>query len=41
MKGMFEKSKNINWLNTTVTVKAGVKDENISQIEAMAEELIK
>lgn len=41
MKGMFEKSKNINWLDTTVTVKAGVKDENISQIEAMAEELIK
>ncbi len=41
MKGMFEKSKNITWLETTVTVKAGVKTENLAQIEAMADELMK
>lgn len=41
MKGMFEKSKNIIWLDTTVTIKAGMKSENITQIEAMAEELMK
>lgn len=41
MKGMFEKSKNITWLDTTVTIKAGMKSENITQIEAMAEELMK
>ena len=41
MNGMFEKSKNITWLETTVTVKAGVKTENLAQIEAMADELMK
>lgn len=41
MKAMFEKSKNITWLDTTVTVKSAVKAENIAQIEAMAEELMK
>lgn len=41
MKGMFEKSKNITWLDTTATIKAGMKSENITQIEAMAEELMK
>ena len=41
MKGMFEKSKNITWLENTVTIKAGFKSENIAQIEAMAEELMK
>lgn len=41
MKGMFEKSKNITWLETTVTVKAGVKTENLAQLEAMADELMK
>lgn len=41
MKGMFEKSKNITWLDTTVSIKAGVKSENIAQIEAMADELMK
>lgn len=41
MKGMFEKSKNITWLDTTVTVKAGVKAENLAQLEAMADELMK
>lgn len=41
MKGMFEKSKNITWLENTVTIKAGFKSENVAQIEAMADELMK
>ena len=41
MKGMFEKSKNITWLENNVTIKAGFKSENIAQIEAMADELMK
>ena len=41
MKGMFEKSKNITWLENTVTIKAGFKSENIAQVEAMADELMK
>ncbi len=41
MKAMFEKSKNITWLDTTVSIKSAVKAENIAQIEAMADELMK
>lgn len=41
IKGRFEKSKDITWLDTTVTVKSAVKAENIAQIEAMADELTK
>ena len=41
MKGMFEKSKNITWLDTTATIKAGVKAENIAQLESMADELMR
>lgn len=41
MKGMFEKSKNITWLDTTVTIKGAVKDADIAQIDAMADELMK
>lgn len=41
MKEMFAKSKNITWLENTVTVKSAVKPENITQIEAMADELLK
>lgn len=41
IKGRFEKSKNITWLDTAVTVKSAVKAENIAQIEAMADELTK
>lgn len=41
IKSRFEKSKNITWLDTTVTVKSAVKAENIAQIEAMADELTK
>lgn len=41
MREMFSKSKNITWLENTVTIKSAVKEENISQIEAMADELVK
>lgn len=40
MKSMFEKSKDITWLDTTVTIKSAVKAENIEQLEKMADELI-
>lgn len=39
MKGKFEKSKNITWLETTVSVKSAVKDADITALEAMADEL--
>ena len=41
IKSMFEKSKNITWTDTTVSIKSAVKAENIAQIEALAEELMK
>ena len=41
IKGMFEKSKNITWLDTTVTITSTVKSANIQQIDALAEELMK
>ena len=41
VKAMFEKSKNITWTDTTVSIKSAVKAENIAQIEALAEELMK
>ena len=39
MKGEFEKSKNITWLNTTVKILSSVSDGNMDQLESMAEEL--
>lgn len=41
VKGMFEKSKNITWTDTTVSIKSAVKAANIGQIEALADELMK
>ncbi|WP_028513962.1 FprA family A-type flavoprotein [Ruminococcus flavefaciens] len=41
IKSMFEKSKNITWTDTTVSIKSAVKAANIEQIEALADELIK
>ncbi len=41
IRSKFEKSKNIKWLDNTVTVKSAVKKENLAQIEAMADELMK
>lgn len=39
MKGMFEKSKDITCLNTTVKIKSAVSAENKDQLQAMADEL--
>lgn len=39
MKGMFEKSKNITWLESNVTIKSALNDDSRIQIEAMAKEL--
>ena len=39
MKSMLEKSKNINWLDTTVHIKSSMKDKDMEDIEKMAEEL--
>lgn len=41
MKEMFSKSKNITWLETTVSIKSAVKDDNIIQLDSMADELMK
>lgn len=41
MKGMFEKSKNITWTENNVKVMSAVKEENVKEIEALAEELCK
>lgn len=41
VKSMFEKSKNITFTETTVTIRSAVKSENIAQIEALADELMK
>ncbi len=41
IKNKFEKSKNITWLDTTVSIKSAVKPENTAQIDALAEELMK
>ncbi|MDE6036229.1 MAG: FprA family A-type flavoprotein [Ruminococcus sp.] len=40
MREMFTKSKNITWLENTVTIKSAVKTENITQLENMASELL-
>ena len=39
MKEKLASSKNITWLKTTVRIQSAVKQENVEQIEAMAEEL--
>ena len=39
MKGEFERSKNITWLNTTVKILSSVSDGNMDQLESMADEL--
>lgn len=41
IKGMFEKSKGITFADTTVTIKSALKEENIKQLEALADELLK
>lgn len=39
MKAKFEKSKDITWLENTCRIMSAVKEENVQQLEAMAEEL--
>lgn len=39
MKAMFEKSRNINYIDTTVTLRSAMTEENAEAIEKMAEEL--
>lgn len=39
MKAMFEKSNNINYIDTTVTLRSAMTEENAKAIERMAEEL--
>ena len=39
MKAMFEKSKNIKYIDTTVTLRSAMTEENAEAIERMAEEL--
>lgn len=39
MKGMFEKSKKITWLDTTVRILSSLSAENKDELEAMANEL--
>ena len=41
VKAMFEKSKNITFTDTTVSIKSAVKAANIEQIDALADELMK
>ena len=41
IKGMFEKSKNITFAENVVSIKSAVKQDNIAQIEALADELVK
>ena len=38
---MFEKSKNITFAENVVSIKSAVKQDNIAQIEALADELVK
>lgn len=40
MKGMFEKSKNLTWADTTVSIKSAMNAANEDQIEAVANELM-
>ena len=39
MKGMFEKSKNITWLEHNVKIMSSLNEENMEQLEGMASEL--
>lgn len=41
MQGMFEKSKNITWLENNVKMTSSSSEANQAEIEAMAEELCK
>jgi hypothetical protein len=38
---MLEKSKDITFTDTTVTIKSAMNEDNIKQLEALADELMK
>lgn len=40
IKAAFEKSKNITWLDTTVTIQSAVKEADLAKLDALAQELI-
>ena len=40
MTGMFEKSKNITWLEHSVKIMSSLSEENEKELDAMAEELL-
>ena len=40
IKGRFEKSKNITFTDTTVTINSALTDENLTQLDALADELL-
>ena len=40
MRGMFEKSKNITFTETTVTIKSALNQQSREQIAALADELM-
>ena len=41
IKSMLEKSKDITYTDTTVTIKSAMNEENLKQLEALADELMK
>ncbi len=41
IKGMFEKSKDITFTDTTVTIKSAMNDDTLKQLESLADELMK
>jgi len=41
IKGMLEKSKDITYTDTTVTIKSAMNEETLKQLEALADELMK
>ena len=41
MKGLFEGSKNIQFTETTVTIKSALRDDSLAQVDALAAELMK
>ena len=40
MKGLFEKSKNITFMDTTVTIKSALNDTSRAALAALADELM-
>ena len=41
IKGLFENSKNIEWVDTTVTIISALKDENDAELRHLAKDMMK